>query len=285
MAKRRKFHPFRLVLVLLVPLLLVTGIIGGISLLRNKEEPVSEKKVTKKETISNASIEAFLKHSLEPMGSTMYIWGGGWNKSDTGAGKEAKTIGISKTWKTFAQKQDASYDFNNYLYQIHDGLDCSGYVGWMVYNTMETENNKAGFVTESGNMIQDYTDRGWGKRIPANQIEDYKPGDILANDSHVYVVWGQYGDGSVLLAHSSPPGVRLCGTPTLDGNVNSEAIQSAKKIMAREFPTWYAKYPDCTADYSYLTSYDQFRWNTKTMKDAKTMQKLSARQVVNLLFE
>ena len=29
---------------------------------------------------------------MEPVGSTMYIWGGGWNSEDNGAGEDAKII-------------------------------------------------------------------------------------------------------------------------------------------------------------------------------------------------
>lgn len=39
------------------------------------------------------------------------------------------------------------------------------------------------------------------------------------------------------------------------------------------------------ADISFLTDYDQFRWNSKTMKDAKKIQKLDARQIVHLLYD
>ena len=67
-----------------------------------------------------------------PLGSTMYIWGGGWNEEDTAAGEEATSIGVSARWAEFAALQGATYDYNTTRYQIHDGLDCSGYVGWLV---------------------------------------------------------------------------------------------------------------------------------------------------------
>ena len=33
----------------------------------------------------NRSLTDFLRTAMEPVGSTMYIWGGGWNSEDNGA--------------------------------------------------------------------------------------------------------------------------------------------------------------------------------------------------------
>lgn len=279
--KKRRLHIFRLLLVILVPVVFLSACGFGLyQLFKPKEEVVVEKK-----PVHQPTIEALLKHSLEPIGTTMYVWGGGWNKEDTAGGKETKTIGLSPKWKEFASKQDATYDYNQYEYQIHDGLDCSGYIGWVVYNTMETKNNQTNYVKESGSILKYYKQKGFGKIIPAQDIKNYKPGDLLANSEHIYMVLGQYKDGSVLLVHSSPPGVRIAGTPDQEGDLDSQAITAAKKIMEREYPAWYHKYPDCMADISFLTDYDQFRWNSKTMKDAKKIQKLDARQIVHLLYD
>lgn len=264
----------------MVPVLFITLVCyGGYHLFHhNKEEEVTETKITK--TISEPTLESLLKHSLEPVGETMYIWGGGWNKADTGAGKEAKTIGVSKNWKTFYHQQDENYDYSLYNYQIHDGLDCSGFIGWVVYNTFETENNQTGYVYESGKMIDAYVKKGWGKKIEANDIEDYQPGDIMANEEHVYLVLGSYEDGSVLLVHSSPPGVRICGTPDAQGNTESQAYKKAIEIMSENYSDWYEKYPDCTTDFSFLTDYDQFRWNKDTFKDVNKIKNMSVNQII-----
>ncbi len=47
----------------------------------------------------NKSLTDFLRTAMEPVGSTMYIWGGGWNSEDSGAGKDAKIIGVNPNWK------------------------------------------------------------------------------------------------------------------------------------------------------------------------------------------
>lgn len=48
---------------------------------------------TKKTTTYTPTLKHFLKTSIKPVGQTMYVWGGGWNKADTAAGKEARQMG------------------------------------------------------------------------------------------------------------------------------------------------------------------------------------------------
>ena len=136
----------------------------------------------------------------------MYVWGGGWNKADTAAGKEARQIGLSPRWKKFYEKQDASYDVSQTAYQIHDGLDCSGFVGWVTYNTMETKDGQPGYVKESGKQIQWFEKKGFGKVIQADAITTYHPGDLMANQDHIFIVLGQYKDGS--LSKTTLDGIR-----------------------------------------------------------------------------
>lgn len=236
------------------------------------------------DTVDSRTLEKFLKTAMEPVGQTMYVWGGGWNEEDTAAGTEAKTIGVSSQWKDFFEQQDANYNYQDTLYQIHDGLDCSGYVGWAIYNTMETKSGQNGYVMLSGAMASTYASYGWGSYYSKNQVKDFLPGDIMSNEEHVYIVLGTCEDGSVLLVHSSPPGVRICGTDNF-GTGQSQAIALAQQIMSEYYPEWYDKYPDCTVDSSYLGDYDQFRWNTKTFSDASNLQKKSADQIINLLFQ
>ncbi len=236
------------------------------------------------DTVDSRTLEKFLKTAMEPVGQTMYVWGGGWNEEDTAAGTEAKTIGVSSQWKDFFEKQDANYNYQDTLYQIHDGLDCSGYVGWAIYNIMETKSGQNGYVMLSGAMASTYASYGWGSYYSKDQVKDFLPGDIMSNEEHVYIVLGTCEDGSVLLVHSSPPGVRICGTDSF-GTGQSQAIALAQQIMSEYYPEWYDKFPDCTVDSSYLVDYDQFRWNTETFSDASNLQKKSADQIINLLFQ
>ena len=213
----------------------------------------------------------------------MYVWGGGWNEADTGASIEAVTLGLSERWAAFAKEQDSGYNYKDHRYQIHDGLDCSGYVGWAVYNVMETENGGNGYVSSSTGMAQALADRGLGEYISREDMDRWLPGDIMSMKGHVWISLGMCGDGSVLLLHSSPPGVIFCGTALADGS-DSQAVKLAQTIMSTHYPDWYARYPDCSRPASYLEKSSAMRWNTNVLADEEGIRQMSAEQVVNLLF-
>lgn len=208
-----------------------------------------------------STLKKLLQTALEPVGSTMYVWGGGWNKADTGAGKEARTIGVSARWKQFFLQQTSSYDYRTTRYQISDGLDCSGYVGWCIYNILNTKSGNTGYVMLAQKMASNFASRGWGTYKESWQVSDYKAGDIMSSSGHVWIVVGQCKDGSVVIVHSSPPGVQLAGTPDKKGNTNSQAVRLATYYMKNYYPEWYQKYPNCLKDGSYLTQYAQMRWD------------------------
>ena len=70
---------------------------------------------------------------------------------------QSMTIGLSQSWIDFFQSQDANYTYkynadhsesyypheqwNQYYYA---GIDCSAFVGWSVYNVMNTEEQHRG---------------------------------------------------------------------------------------------------------------------------------------------
>lgn len=233
------------------------------------------------------TLKALLLTGLQPVGSTMYVWGGGWNKADTGAGTEARTIGVSPKWKRFFKKQTSGYDYRTTRYQISNGLDCSGYIGWCIYNIMNTKNGKKGYVMLADKMASNFASRGWGTYTPAAAVKNYRAGDIMSSSGHVWMVVGACSDGSVVLLHSSPPGVRLAGTPSSGGKTNSRAVKLAKYYMKKYFPEWYAKYPDCTAGSSYLTQYAQMRWDISgdaVMTDPDKYRNKSADRILRDLF-
>lgn len=41
-----------------------------------------------------STVKNLLRTGLAPVGTTLYVWGGGWNKADTGTGKTAKMVGL-----------------------------------------------------------------------------------------------------------------------------------------------------------------------------------------------
>lgn len=234
------------------------------------------------------SIKNLIKTAFEPVGKVMYIYGGGWNEADDGAGVEALTLGLSKSWIDFTEKQNSSYNYADYDYEInksviHDGLDCSGFVGWVIYNIM---NDGKGYVTNSYKMDDMLADMGLGTITERSSITDFKAGDIMASGcddcKHVYICLGECDDGSLLLLHSSPPGVQLTGTYTLDGNKNSQAIQLASEYMKKYYPDWYNKFPDSSRNESYLTHYDQFRWTA--LSDDEGYRNMSPKEILEDIF-
>ena len=227
------------------------------------------------------TLENFLKTALLPVGRTMYVWGGGWNEEDTGAGEEARTLGVSEGWEAFAKAQTADYDYHDTRYQIHDGLDCSGFVGWTVYNVMENESGHEGYVLKSTDTAKTYASYGWGDFLKAEKVQGWLPGDIASMKGHVWICLGTCSDGSVLLVHSSPPGVRICGTTLVSGaKGGSEAIALAESFMSTHCPEWYSRFPDCSVDLNYLTSSAQMRWNEETFEDAGEIRALTPSELL-----
>ncbi len=246
-------------------------------------------KVTTKtsQTKSKSTLKKLLQTALKPVGSTMYVWGGGWNEADTGAGKAARTIGISSKWKAFFKKQTSSYNYNTTKYQIENGLDCSGYIGWSIYNILNTKSGNEGYVMKASDMASNFASRGWGNYTYKTGVKDYRAGDIMSMPGHVWMVVGQCKDGSVVLLHSSPPGVQISGTATKTGNKNSQAVALAKKYMKKYYPEWYKKYPDCSKGSSYLTQSSRMRWDLSgksIMSDPDGYRKMSAEQILKDLF-
>ena len=240
--------------------------------------------------LEKSTIKKLLLTALEPVGSTMYIWGGGWNAADNGADITARTIGVSPQWKKFFDQQSGSYNYRNYRYQIKNGLDCSGYVGWVIYNTFNTTSGNSGYVMLAQQMASRFSGYGWGSYKPASAVTDFKAGDIMSLASgHVYIVVGQCSDGSVVLLHSSPCGVMISGTTTRSGSTGSEAISLANKYMKTYYPQWYAKFPNCTRGASYITQYSQMRWYIGTKKsmlsDPDGYRSKSAKQILKNLFK
>ena len=91
--------------------------------------------------------------------------------------------------------------------------------------------------------VESFAKYGWGTYKSAAGIKDFKAGDVMSSSTHVYIVVGSCQDGSVVLVHSSPAGVRLSGTPNRQGKAGSEAVRLAKAYMKKYYPSWYRRYP------------------------------------------
>ena len=101
-------------------------------------------------TDKNATLKNMLLCGLKPIGKCLYVYGGGWNDDNTGAGIETKSFGMSERWERFYNENDSLYDYEKTKYRIHDGLDCTGYIGWLMYQIFGDKYSNNGYVFPSG---------------------------------------------------------------------------------------------------------------------------------------
>ena len=204
---------------------------------------------------SSRTIKNFLANALKPVGQTLYVWGGGHIWSD------ATRKGVSSKWKQWYDNNSSSYNYRNYMDLSESteqkGLDCSGYVGWSVYQIMQSKSGGVNYTTVSG--------------------------DIGYNDGHTWMVLGQCADKSVVILHCTPnAGVQISGTPTPNGTYGSQAIKLAETYMAK-YPG-VSKYDYHESSGNYIRNGAYFRWNRSTLSDPDGYLKKTANQILADLF-
>lgn len=237
------------------------------------------------------TILSFLKNALRPIGRCLYIYGGGWDETDTKAGDEARCAEVCPLWSEFYESHKSpDYNFRNFDIKkdpalIHMGLDCSGYVGWAIYSVLENENGKYGYVYKSTEMARRLSERGLGSFRTSAEADTYLAGDILSGEknAHTFICLSVCGDGSLLLLHSSPPAPMLSGTFTPDGEENSVAVRLAKVFMKEVFPEHYAVFPSVSRPDSYLRSHSLFRFDEKILPDPDGCKKMSPFELLDRL--
>ena len=135
------------------------------------------------------------------------------------------------------------------------------------------------FRSQSTTVASTYASKGWATLSKNGKDRTFRPGDVVSMSGHVWISLGQYGDGSVLLVHSSPKGVQISGT-------SGTAASMAKYYMKKYFPSW--PYEARTVSKSYLSYVGKARWKVtgsgRILSDPDGVQKMSASQVMNLLF-
>lgn len=298
---------------------------------------VKNKKVIKAEEVSEAinadgkftpvvsaqagekTISNLLSTAMMPVGTSLYIYGGGWDWQDVGASVEASSIGVAESWVKFFNEQNSSFTYinsadkensyfphgmwNEYYYA---GLDCSGYVGWVIYNVVNTESGKEGYVLSASKMAKYFASKGWGsfsKQI-GSTMEDAKgdllPGDIVSKSGHVWICLGTCEDGSVVIAHSSPTksrtgqeggGVQI---GALGESEDCEAYKLADYYMKTYFSKWYARYPATLKNFYEYTDFSSgdtgiFSWRTSGtnafLSDPEGIRSMTAKEVLEFIFK
>ena len=271
------------------------------------------------------TLKNFFATAMMPVGTTLYIYGGGWNWQDEGAALQTRTIGLSDDWRRFFYSQDVNYTFkekdgderkkdaahsyypyggyNEYYYA---GLDCSGYVGWTLYNVMNKEDGKDGYVMSSTKLAKTLAENGWGKwtqnyKKPVNYKDsEFLPGDIFSKKGHVWICLGTCEDGSIVILHSTAADSRTGqpgGGPELSAigeSKDCDAYRLADEYMSAYFPDWYARYPIALKNYEEYTHVEgeyvgKFSWNLtgadSVLSDPDNLRSKRPEEILEILFK
>ncbi len=239
-------------------------------------------------------IASVIKNAGKPLGKTLYVWGGGWNAADNGSGETAVNVGLWPEWENYFNRNRQGYSFRpgqsawrrgERQWRFY-GLDCSGYLGWTLYNSVHKGRNAAGYVADAGQIASSLTAYGYGTVTACSPSSTFRPGDIISISGHCYLVLGQCSDRSVLLIHSAPNGgVQVSGT--VNGGSSSQASRLAKSFMQQNYPTWWASFggegKQSVSASSYLNG-RKFSWTANgQVGDSAGIQSKSPEQILNYL--
>lgn len=230
----------------------------------------------------------------KPLGKTLYVWGGGWNAADNGAGETATAIGLWPDWENYFNNNRQGYSFypGKSAWDRGErqwrfwGLDCSGYLGWIVYNTVQEGRNEAGYVTDASRLADSLAGYGYGTAASCSPDSVFRPGDIISTSGHCYLCLGQCSDGSVLLLHSTPNGgVQVSGT--VNGGTSSQASTLAQTYMQHNYPQWWASFGNegkQSVNASVYLNGRKFSWSINDqIGDVEGLQAKSADEVLRYL--
>ncbi len=267
------------------------------------------------------TVTNFLRTALAAAGTTLYIYGGGWDWQDVGSSVQARSVGVSEDWVKFFEEKDADYNYKSrdgleenadpvhsyypyggYNEYYYAGLDCSGYVGWVLYNTLHTVDGEPGYVDGAVHMAKEFADMGlglWSKEIfGENGNYNLRPGDIVSIGGHIWISLGTCSDGSVVALHSTPAlsrtgqpggGVELSAVGT---SSNCEAMKLADQYMAAWYPKWYERYNIKLCDPQDYFNFEKedagrFTWSTQPgaeVTDPDGLQSMTPEEALKFLF-
>ena len=270
------------------------------------------------------TIANYLRTAMMPLGTCLYMYGGGWNWQNTRAGTQATQIGLPFSWVEFFQMQDADYIFRkrntededdpqhsyfpyrHYNEYYYAGADCSGYMGWVLYNVLNTESGQEGYVMTSTETAKNYADRGFGTYTrdlikPVNHDTSmFLPGDVISVSGHIWISLGTCDDGSIVLLHSSPTDSRTGGhgggvqISAIGEDESCEAYVLADKYMSEYYPEWYARYAPVVRPYTKYADMmsdinaGKFSWDVSgngVLTDPEGIRSMRPAQILQLLFE
>lgn len=257
------------------------------------------------------TIKNFLDTAMEPVGTALYIYGGAWDWQDVASSNQAKSIGLSQTWVDFFQSSDETFNYgysddpvrsyyphSRYIQYYYGGMDCSGYVGWAMYNIMNDKSGGEGFVEPAGTMARTFAKiYNYGTYTQDFTNYDFKPGDVFSMTGHVWICLGVCDDGSLVILHSTPSdsysgnpggGVQISG---IGESEDCQAYTLAQDYMETYFPEWSSRYPAVFRSYDSYTHMPnnytgRFSWNLDEtgLLDPDGYTEMSAEEILEDLF-
>ena len=247
------------------------------------------------------TVRNFLANALMPVGNALYVYGGGWNWQDNAASDQTRSVAMPDSWSRFFGSRTADYHYKNpdsaasfYPFRgwnayYYAGLDCSGYVGWAVYRTLNTTDYGAGYVGSASGQAADFARRGLGAL--SYDTAALCPGDIVSISGHVWICVGRCGDGSLVILHSTPSpsrtgqkggGVQL---GAIGGSEGCEAYRLISQVIPTHYPAWYERYlPTLQSPELYLSVKGVFSWSGETLSDPDGFRNMTAAEVLSVLF-
>ena len=276
------------------------------------------------------TLKNFIASAFQPVGTTLYVFGGGWDFQDIGSSYEARTIGISPDWVKFFDEQNSNYTyrddnnknntyypFNGFNEYYYAGLECSGVVGWTIYNNLNKKSlNGEGYVTSATKMAKTLSDKNYGQWMHTVEgstfskpnykllAEELKVGDILSTSGHVMIVLGKCDDGSFIIIHSTPSkskkgfpggGVQMSAVnPNESGSTKCEAYYLCKEYMEKYFKKWSERYEVVVTSTSVVFDFNDnhpttgiFHWNLNggIISDPDHYSTKTAKEILIDLFE
>lgn len=258
------------------------GVLNGNESVKDPEYTPGSGQLTPGPTTAK-TLKNFMLSAMQPVGQCLYVWGGGHGTTD------ATRKGVSPAWASFYNSQSSSYQYSTNA-DTTKGLDCSGYVGWAVYNALNTKSGGSYVTGVSGTMIGDYVSRGWGSQITQEYLSKnnytVRCGDIGGHSSHIWIILGQCKDRSAVILHSTPnAGVQIAGTPVpTTGNYNSQAIALAQKYMSKY--SGFSKYSYRPSSSNYIRQAPYFRWDLEDgpLSDPDGYSKMTADEILKDIF-
>jgi len=275
---------------------------------------------------SEASIKNLFIGLAYLVGKIRYIYGGG--RNIVNGVRAIDRRGVPKVWFDFSAKQNDTYNWIDYSIittgpngtkslapnpkYIKYGTDCSGLMALLLQNTCPNCKIKS-FVAKAKSMARYLSSLGLGTFVDFGAIKSVSPGDIISmncsyndkgqknDESHVFLAFGQFSDGSLLIGDMSGGAGTVLLRGTRDdkvsrdgsGRLTSEAIDVAKYCLMRYFRDIYEGLKLDIYD-KYICGVDDYKldskmhWYTKGPKaiisDSEGYQNMSGYEVVSDLF-